>query len=547
MKFHHLRIGLKLAIAFFLTTSLTLAIGLAAWSQMRAIQAGSEDLATNWLPSVQAIGNVRIAANRARRIESELFLPEASDASPQRKAELAHRMEQLSQAESAYAPLITPGEEQRLYDQYRAARDGYVAVQQRMLALPADARAERTREFFAGSERTFDTLAETLGQLAEFNRRSADAAQAKVRSVYARALWTLAALVAVAIAVAIALGWWITGMITRPIRDAVAVAQGVAAGDLTLPIAPRGSDEAAQLMHALAGMQGSLSQVVGGVRANAESVATASHEIEQGNIDLSARTERQASALEETAASMEELGSTVRQNSDNAQQASALAQDAASAAARSGEAVQTMVGTMHSIDEASRRIADIIGLIDGIAFQTNILALNAAVEAARAGEQGRGFAVVASEVRSLAQRSAGAAKDVKELIATSAGRVQEGSQQAEQAGAAVQAAMERIQKVASLVSEISVATREQSDGVSQVGEAVVQMDQATQQNAALVEQSAAAASSLKAQAEQLVQAVSVFRLPGGAPAVPALQRGQPSLDRPPQERFTPRLGAAPAF
>ncbi|ADX45560.1 methyl-accepting chemotaxis sensory transducer [Paracidovorax avenae ATCC 19860] len=513
MNLQHLRIGLKLAIAFALTTALTLAMGLAAWMQMHTIQAGAEDLASNWLPSVQAIGNARTAANRVRRTESELFLPEPTEATAKRREELAHRMAQFAEAEQVYAPLVTPGEEQRLFGEYRAARDAYAKVQARLLALPPDARAEATRMFFGESEQAFDAMAGALGTLADFNRKSADIAEQNVRTVYGRAVWTLAGLVAAAVAIAVALAWWITGLITRPIREAVVIAQGVASGDLTMPIVPRGRDEAAQLMEALAGMRDGLSQVVGGVRANAESVATASAEIEQGNIDLSSRTEEQASALEQTAASMEELGSTVRQNSDNARQASALAQDAASAAARSGEAVGTMVGTMRSIDEASRRIADIIGLIDGIAFQTNILALNAAVEAARAGEQGRGFAVVAGEVRSLAQRSAAAAKDIKELIATSTHRVQDGSQQAEQAGSAVQAAMELIQKVASIVSEISIATREQSDGVAQVGEAVTQMDQATQQNAALVEESAAAASSLKAQADQLVGAVSVFRLP----------------------------------
>ncbi|WCM91169.1 methyl-accepting chemotaxis protein [Acidovorax sp. NCPPB 2350] len=514
MNLSHLRIGLKLALAFAITTALTLAMGFAAWSQMRAIQAGSEDLATNWLPSVQAIGNIRVAANRVRRSESELFLPEAGEAVPKRRAELAHRMELLLQSEAAYAPLITPGEEQRLFDQYRSARESYARVQARMLAQPVDARAELTRLFFSDSDQSFEALVGALGASADFNRQSADEAQRNVRTTYDRAMLTLFGLLAATTAIAIAAAWWITRLITGPIREAVTVAQGVAAGDLTMPIVPRGRDEAAQLMQALSGMRDSLSQVVGGVRANAESVATASAEIEQGNIDLSSRTEEQASALEQTAASMEQLGSTVRQNSDNAQQASTLAQDAASAAARSGEAVGTMVGTMRSIDEASGRISDIIGLIDGIAFQTNILALNAAVEAARAGEQGRGFAVVASEVRSLAQRSASAAKDIKELIATSARRVQDGSTQAEQAGAAVQSAIERIRKLASIVSEISVATREQSDGVSQVGEAVAQMDQATQQNAALVEESAAAASSLKAQAQQLVGAVSVFRLPG---------------------------------
>ncbi|GAA6119340.1 methyl-accepting chemotaxis protein [Acidovorax sp. FG27] len=516
MNLQNLRIGSKLALAFSATTLLTLVLGLAAWNQMRTIQSGAEDLATNRLPSVQAIGSIRVAANRLRRTESEVVLPAADDSTPQRKAELLRRLDQLIAAEEVYRPLVDPGTEEQLFGGYRKARTAYTQVQARMLALPADARGEATRMFFAESERAFEDLAGMLGGLSDFNRKAADAAVQDARAVYARAEWTLAALVAATVLVASALAWWITRLITRPVTRAVEVAQGVAKGDLTMSIVASGRDEAAQLLGALAEMRDSLSNVVGGVRANAESVATASSEIEQGNIDLSSRTEQQASALEETAASMEELGSTVRQNSDNAGKASALAQEAAKAASRSGEVVNTMVATMRSIEDSSKKIADIIGLIDGIAFQTNILALNAAVEAARAGEQGRGFAVVASEVRSLAGRSAEAAKAIKNLIATSVSRVQDGSHQADQAGASVQSARELIEKVAAIASEISIATREQSDGVSQVGEAVVQMDQATQQNAALVEESAAAASSLKSQAQQLVAAVSVFRLPNTA-------------------------------
>jgi methyl-accepting chemotaxis protein len=305
--------------------------------------------------------------------------------------------------------------------------------------------------------------------------------------------------------------------VVRPLDRAVAVSRAVAAGDLTAAAQVLGKDEVAELLNALHAMQGALSSVVANVRVNAEGVATASAEIAVGNSDLSARTERQASALEETAASMEQLSATVRQNADNARSANALSQDAARIAADGGAAVGRVVSSMQGIADASRRIADIIGTIDGIAFQTNILALNAAVEAARAGEQGRGFAVVAGEVRQLAQRSAEAAREIKTLIGTSATRVQEGTAQVAEAGATMEQVVSAVQRVTDLMAEITAASQEQSAGVAQVGEAVTQMDQATQQNAALVEQSAAAASSLKSQAQDLVRAVAVFRLGHGQP------------------------------
>ncbi len=303
--------------------------------------------------------------------------------------------------------------------------------------------------------------------------------------------------------------------ITRPIGRAVEVARGVAAGDLSLPVETEGKDEIGQLLNALQEMQHSLSTAVSSVRQNSESVATASAQIAQGNNDLSQRTEQQASALQETAASMEQLGSTVKQNADNARQANQLAQGASTVAIQGGDVVSQVVETMKGINDSSKKIADIISVIDGIAFQTNILALNAAVEAARAGEQGRGFAVVASEVRSLAQRSAAAAKEIKSLIGVSVERVEQGTALVDQAGATMTEIVASIQRVTDIMGEISVASNEQSTGVAQVGEAVSQMDQVTQQNAALVEESAAAAESLKGQAQQLVQAVAVFKLAQG--------------------------------
>ncbi|MGC3987128.1 MAG: methyl-accepting chemotaxis protein [Pseudorhodoferax sp.] len=292
-------------------------------------------------------------------------------------------------------------------------------------------------------------------------------------------------------------------------------------GDLSMPVQAQGLAEVAAVLHGLAAMRDNLVRVVASVRGNAERVADASTEIAQGNNDLSGRTEQQASALEQTAASMEELSATVRQNAERAVQANQLSLNASTVAADGGEAVNRMIETMKGINESSRRIADIIGTIDGIAFQTNILALNAAVEAARAGEQGRGFAVVAGEVRALAQRSAEAAKEIKALITGSVAQVEQGSALVDRAGSTMGEVVSAIQKVNDIVGEIRAASGEQADGVQQVNAAVAQMDRSTQQNAALVEQSAAAADSLKAQARQLVEAVAVFRLGEAAPSAPA--------------------------
>ena len=316
----------------------------------------------------------------------------------------------------------------------------------------------------------------------------------------------------------IGVGVWFSRRITKPVDAAVAVARAIAAGDLTTPVKVSGRDEIGQLVAALGAMQTSLVGVVGNVRSNSESVATASSQISQGANDLSARTEEQASALQQAAASMEQLGSTVRQNAENAMSANQLALGASTVARRGGDVVGEVVDTMKGINDSSRRIVDIIGVIDGIAFQTNILALNAAVEAARAGEQGRGFAVVASEVRSLAQRSADAAKEIKALISASVERVEHGTALVDRAGVTMTEIVTSISRVTDIMGEISAASTEQSSGVGQISEAIAQMDQATQQNSALVEESAAAAESLRDQALDLVRVVAVFKLDGATPA-----------------------------
>ncbi len=401
-------------------------------------------------------------------------------------------------------------------------------------ALAFMAAAEKTLDVIArhGDAAAVKTSMQTAHAAYQTHRAGVDAtvkdstafADASVASFAATSqitVWTQVVLVSLA-ALGLALaGWWIGRSIWRSIgcepSEAAEVANAIAHGDLASQLAVSGDDRS--IVAALARMREALAVIVAQVRESSDNIASGSSQIAGGNNDLSSRTEQQASALEETAASMEELSSTVKQNADNAREANQLALSASNVAVKGGAVVGEVVGTMKAINESSRRIADIIGVIDGIAFQTNILALNAAVEAARAGEQGRGFAVVASEVRNLAQRSAEAAKEIKGLISTSVERVEQGTALVDEAGATMTQVVESIMRVTQIMGEISTASSEQSAGVAQVSEAVTQMDRATQQNAALVEESAAAAMSLKDQADRLVAAVSVFTLTRGPAAV----------------------------
>ena len=339
-------------------------------------------------------------------------------------------------------------------------------------------------------------------------RRGFEKSQAEAKVL----LGTIIGIAAVALAMGVGLAWLITRSITGPLVTAVDVAETVARGDLTTRLDVTSRDETGRLLSALQNMVQSLVKVVGTVRASSDSIATGSAQIASGNADLSQRTEQQASNLEQTAASMEELSGTVKNSAETARQAAELARSASDVAMKGGDVVGKVVSTMDEISASSRKISDIIGVIDGIAFQTNILALNAAVEAARAGEQGRGFAVVAGEVRSLAQRSAEAAKEIKTLIGASVDRVEAGSRLVNDAGSTMEDIVVQVRKVADLISEISSATVEQTSGIGQVSTAVTQLDEVTQQNAALVEQSAAAADSLNQQAAKLVEAVKIFKL-----------------------------------
>ncbi len=411
---------------------------------------------------------------------------------------------------------LTEPKDRALLQQVKEQRALYLAGQEELLGFIRSDQTDQSREYLASKlQPVLASYKASIGALVESEKNAIVTDGTDARDTALNARNTLIGLGVAALLLAVALGWLITRSLVRELggepRTAADVARAVAGGDFTQPIAVKDGDTTS-LMAQLAAMKDGLAQVVSQVRRGSESLAMASSEIAQGNQDLSARTESQASALEETAASMEQLGATVRQNAESASQANALARSASDVAVRGGEVVGQVVQTMKGINESSQRIADIIGVIDGIAFQTNILALNAAVEAARAGEQGRGFAVVASEVRSLAGRSAEAAKEIKQLISASVERVEQGSAMADQAGETMTEVVQSIRRVTDLMGEINAASSEQASGVAQVGEAVTQMDQATQQNAALVEEMAAAAGSLSSQAQELVQAVAVFKL-----------------------------------
>jgi methyl-accepting chemotaxis protein len=389
----------------------------------------------------------------------------------------------------------------------------YVAGVQRIVGMVKD--GKQSEAAFAADEEMIPMMTPFLAALAKIDARQL----AKVKETAAengkliastQQQTILAGLLALILAVAA--GTWVARSVTRPMIEAVKFAEQVAGGDLETRVKVEGNNEVSQLFGALNQMSESLSSLVSQVRTAAEGIAASAETIAAGDVDLSSRTESQAAALEETAASMEELGSAVHKNADHASQANQLARSASSVAERGGKVVQQVVGTMRGINDASRKISDIISVIDGIAFQTNILALNAAVEAARAGEQGRGFAVVASEVRSLAQRSAEAAKEIKGLISSSVERVEEGSVLVDRAGHTMDEVVQSIRSVTDIMGDISSASQEQSLGVAQVGEAVRSLDETTQKNAALVEQIARSAQSLSAQANDLVRSVSVFRV-----------------------------------
>jgi methyl-accepting chemotaxis protein len=508
----NLSIGKRLAFGFAVTLALSIVIAaIGVWRLQQVAGAtrhmmetplAKERMISDWNAKIDSAIRRTTAIARSSDASLGAFFAEESKASSAASADLQKRIE----------PLISDADEQALWQRVMEQRKLYLASRDQVAKLKTGGELEQANEVFEKTYRPAAAQYQALVMdLLTMQRGKIDAIGKEIDRVseHSRSLLAVLGVLSVAFGAACALE----------------VARRVAGGDLTGDIRVHGSDETGQLLGALKDMNQALLNVVHEVRSGTDAIHTASSEIAAGTQELSARTEQQAASLEETASSMEELTSTVKQNADNARQANQLAGAAASVARKGGSVVAEVVGTMESIDASSRKIVDIITVIDGIAFQTNILALNAAVEAARAGEQGRGFAVVASEVRNLAQRSAAAAKEIKTLIGDSAAQVEGGTRLVEEAGAAMAAIVASIRGVADIMGEINTANREQTAGIEQINEAVTQMDQTTQQNAALVEEAAAAANALQQQADSLVQIVSVFKT---APQETAERDGGPA-------------------
>ncbi|WP_341474717.1 methyl-accepting chemotaxis protein [Simplicispira sedimenti] len=547
MNLSDMKISARLILGFAIMGFLIMALGAVALWRSSAIQDDFRTVTDQRIPRVAMLNEVKGQLNQiAIGMRNIALVEDAAEQKRQQGAILASR-QKIGELLGRLKSEITTARGKELLSAIEAQRARYTEAQNRYMALIGEGNPAGARTFLMTEVRpVLDAYFSSIDTLVVFQTELLDGsvkgAQAQVLAIQ-NAVWIS---IVLALVVAGVLASWIIRAITVPLQRAVDVARAVAAGDLGVQIQAQGRNETAQLLLALQQMLQSLRTVVSQVRSGSEGVASASSQIAQANNDLSARTEQQASALQQTAASMEQLNSTVRQNADNARQANQLAMSATTVAVRGGSVVGQVVHTMKGINESSQRIADIIQVIDGIAFQTNILALNAAVEAARAGEQGRGFAVVASEVRALAGRSATAAKEIKQLIGTSVERVEAGTALVDQAGATMQEVVAAVRRVTDLMGEISAASTEQSQGVSQVGEAVVQMDQVTQQNAALVEEMAAAATSLKGQALELVQSVEVFRLGQEQHSAPVPEAVQQAGSRLPAQGLHVPLQRLPA-
>ncbi len=508
-----LTIRARLLCAFLASVLITLFVGLMGINTISELSAATDDMYQNNLIPIKDVANANMQAIYLNRSLYDYIIEEQKSGMDKIKLRIDEHHKQYSQLMDKYrATELTPAEKE-LINKVDAEWPPYLAAAEKVMKLSY---SDQNKEAYAAmneeAKKTFQVLDDHLSELVDLNAKIGETTNKESAARGASIRTYTIGVIVLAAAVCIGLGLVITASITRPLQDGILFSNAVAAGDLTASVDAQGRDEVSQLMRALLAMRDGLVKVVSTVREGSESVASASSQIAQGNSDLSARTEQQASALQETASSMEQLSSSVKQNADSARQANQLATSASSVAQKGGQVVGHVVETMKGINESSRKIADIISVIDGIAFQTNILALNAAVEAARAGDQGRGFAVVASEVRALAGRSAEAAKEIKGLINASVERVEQGTTLVDEAGETMTEVVGSIKRVTDIMGEISSASAEQATGVAQVGEAVTEMDAATQQNAALVEEMAAAAKSLNAQAGDLVDTVAVFKL-----------------------------------
>ncbi|MBP1208336.1 methyl-accepting chemotaxis protein [Duganella sp. 1411] len=524
MKISNLNIGTRLGLGFGVVVLLLATVAVIAVTRIHLINQATERILNQSHVKLMLTKEIQTEVNLQGRYLRNALIGAADPAEVNTSlAKLDASLNKNTANFNQLGAMLTLEKGRALFKAMGERRQVYAQKRDVTVKLIKERRAEEAGKYLLKDLRVAQNdFFEAINAMSAFQESlmRKDGDQASADGTFAVRM-TLA-LSALAVAAAVLIGWFITRSITVPVNRAVALAQTVAAGDLSSRIDVDSKDEIGALLQALKEMNQSLNNIVGQVRGSTDEIATATAEVATGNMDLSSRTEQQASALEETASSMEELTSTVKQNSDNARQANQLAVSAAEVARQGGAVVSDVVTTMGQIHASAAKIADIIGVIDGIAFQTNILALNAAVEAARAGEQGRGFAVVASEVRNLAQRSAGAAKEIKTLINDSVEQVDAGNQLAAKAGTTMTEVVASIQRVTDIMGEISSASHEQEVGIEQINQAVAEMDTVTQQNAALVEEAAAATGALEQQAAHLAQVVSVFTLDAGARAAAPL-------------------------
>ncbi|MBB3210773.1 methyl-accepting chemotaxis protein [Herbaspirillum sp. Sphag1AN] len=513
MKFADLKIGTRLLISFGVMLVLLIAVAGEGWRSLSSIKQRIEVITKENDVKIADANIMRGALNLEARALRNLLIYSDASVRKEQKEQITKARQDYQAAFSGLSTLVHSDMAKKLQQDISRSESIVHPLFDKVIAL-SDASQQKAAgdmllmQVQSPQNQWFTSIQAMIDRQQSQNQQSLD----EMEVDYARTRVVLLVVTLLAIIIGAAAAWVVTRSVTTPLNQAVHVASRIAQGDLGVQIHPAGKDETGKLMQALKTMNQSLNTIVGQVRESTNTIATASTQIAAGNMDLSSRTEQQAGSLEETASAMEELTSTVKQNADNARQANQLALSASSVASTGGDVVGQVVNTMGAISESSRKIVDIISVIDGIAFQTNILALNAAVEAARAGEQGRGFAVVATEVRALAQRSAAAAKEVKTLIDDSVTQVDIGNKLVEQAGSTMTEVVESVKRVRDVVAEISAASQEQNTGIEQINIAITQMDQVTQKNAALVEEAASAAQSMQQQAMKLTEAVGVFKL-----------------------------------